>query len=166
MGELLQTVSTIIGLIVAGSAVLGGVMMGILFILGRWKKGKDDEGERLVNILQETVTTLEKKVDDQKKEHDETVGMLTKKIDDLTAKVDGLEKENVILTEVLQGRDKQTQAFYAKAFESMELAAKTHGLIKAMSETQTNLMKILADNLKPANVVVNNQSQPPAQPTI
>lgn len=161
MGELLKTVGTILGLFAAGSAVIGGVISGILYVLGYWKRGKNDEGERLIGILQDTVTTLEKKVDDQKKEHDEILTDFTKQMEQLTKKVDHLEKENETLRDVLQGRDEQTQKFYKKAFESMELAGETHQLIKTMSKTQTDLMKVLVDNLKP-NVVVNNQTPPPA----
>jgi len=90
------------------------------------------------------------------KNHDEVLTKLTKEIGNLTTKVDNLEKENETLTKVLQGRDDQTQVFYKKAFEAMEVAAKTFSLVDTMNKNHTELMKMLVEHLKPG-VTINNQ---------
>lgn len=149
--------STIPGIILTIGAIITVIVAGFLYVAGLYKNGKDGEDDRLINILKGTVEALEKKVDDQKKEHDDTVGSLTKKIDNLTAKVDNLEKENETLTKVLQGRDEQTQVFYKKAFEAMEISAKTFVLVEAMNKNHTDLMKMLVEKLGKNGVTINNQ---------
>jgi len=148
--------STIPGIILTIGAVLTVVIGGFLYVAGLWKNGKDGEDDRLINILKGTVDALEKKVDEQKKNHDEVLTKLTKEIGNLTTKVDNLEKENETLTKVLQGRDDQTQVFYKKAFEAMEVAAKTFSLVDTMNKNHTELMKMLVEHLKPG-VTINNQ---------
>lgn len=153
----MQFFNTTFGLIVLVGGVLAVAVVGLLYVIGLFKKGKDGEDDRLIKILQETVETLEKKVDKQKVEHDETVGGLTKKIDSLTEKVDQLERENKTLTEVLQGRDKKTQEFYEKAFKSIEIGEKTYNLVKTMNTNHESLMKLLIEHLKPTVTITNQQ---------
>ena len=158
-----NVLSSLPGIVLSAGSILGVIAIGILFVAGVWKKGKDGEDDRLINILKSTVDTLEKKVDDQKKNHDEILSNLTKNIHDLTVKVDNLERENETLTKVLQGRDEQTQNFYKKAFDAMEVANKTLILVETMNKNHTELMKMLVDHLKPG-VTINNQpsqSNPP-----
>lgn len=132
-------------------AVFAVVVVGGLYALGIIKKKKDEEDDRLINILKGTVDALETKVNNQKKEHDETVTVLSNKIDHLTKKLTELEKENETLVKVLQGRDAQTQEFYKKAFEAMEISKATHSAVLEMSKNQTELMKMLIEYLKPGN---------------
>lgn len=134
-----------------------GAFIGGLYLVSIYKGKKDGQDDRLINILQETVTALEKKVDTQKKEHDSTVTELTQKIDKLTEKVDHLEQENETLTKVLQGRDEKTQEFYKKAFEAIEIGQKTFNLVKSLSDSNTALLKILAQK-EPATTIINNKS--------
>lgn len=148
--------STIPGIIITVGAILTVVIGGFLYVAGLWKNGKDGEDDRLINILKGTVDALEKKVDDQKKNHDEVLTKLTREIKDLTKKVDDLENENQTLVKVLQGRDDQTQIFYKKAFEAMEVAARTFTLVETMNKNHTELMKMLVEHLKPG-VTINNQ---------
>ena len=64
----------------------------------------------------------------------------------------------IFLTKVLQGRDEQTQLFYKKAFEAIEVGSKTYTLVENMNKNHTELMKMLVEHLKPG-VTINNQSQ-------
>lgn len=132
-------------------AVFGG-----LYVVGLWKGKKDNEDDRLIKILEGTVTALEQKVDNQKKEHDEILTKLTKEIKELTVKVTDLENENETLVKVLQGRDEKTQEFYKKAFDAIEVGGKTYMLVEQMNKNHTELMKMLVDHLKPG-VTINNQ---------
>ena len=148
-----QFFTSIPGTAVSFIAIGAVVILGILFLAGLWKKGKDGEDDRLIKILEGTVNALEKKVDDQKKEHDETVGMLTKKIDTLTEKVDHLEKENETLTKVLQGKDEATQKFYEQAFKAIDKTNNIFDMVKLQGENQTLLIKLLSKHL---GVDINN----------
>lgn len=148
--------TTVPGIIIAVAGLIGGAVVGGLYIVSVIKGKKDNSDDRLINILQDTVTALETKVDNQKKEHDSTVTELTDKIDKLTDKVDHLEKENETLTKVLQGRDDKTQEFYAKAFEAIEIGNKTFALVKSLADSNTELLKILAQK-KPDTTIINNR---------
>lgn len=150
----MEFLTTIPGIIITIGAILAVVIVGGLYVVGLWKGKKDNEDDRLIGILQDTVTALEQKVDNQKKEHDEILTKLTKEIKDLTDKVADLENENETLVKVLQGRDEQTQVFYKKAFEAIEVGAKTHAVVEQMAKQQTELMKVLIEHLKPGNVNV------------
>lgn len=159
--------STTLGIIISLAGIVGTVILGILFVLGLYdtkkkERNKDVDGQedRLINLLKETEAELNKKLAKQKEEHDKQTNELTEEVHKLRGEVGELRKENNILTEVLQGRDKQTQLFYTKAFEAMEIGNKSYALLEAMSKTQTELMKVLADHLK-ASVTINNQ---PTQP--
>ena len=124
--------STTLGILLSIGGVFALVVVGGLYILGIFKGKKDNEDDRLINILQGTVNALEKKVNDQKKEGDEVVRTLSIKIDALTKKVDTLEKENETLVKVLQGRDEQTQEFYKRGFEAMDIIKSTHDAVIAL----------------------------------
>jgi len=146
-----QFLTTTLGIVVSSGAVGTVVILGVLYIAGLWKKGKDGEDDRLINILKSTVDALEKKVDDQKKEHDEVLKTLSKEIKDLTKKVDDLETENTRLVDILQGRDKNTQEFYEKAIKSF-------ALVENMSTTMADLTKALTEHFK-TTVTINNQTK-------
>lgn len=132
--------TTIPGIIVTVCGILAVAVVGGLYLMGLIKGKKDSQDDRLIGLLKDTVTALEQKVDNQKKEHDEILVKLTGNIEKLTKKVDELEKENETLTKVLQGRDAQTQKFYAKAFEAFEL-------IRSMDEKHNELMTMLVEHL-------------------
>lgn len=161
MSTFLSTIPGAIGTIISLGAVMAVVVIGALYALGIWKKGKDDQDDRLIKILEGTIDALEKKVDDQKRGHDEIINELMAKIEVITKKVNLLESENGTLTKVLQGRDEQTQVFYKKAFESMEMATKTFLLVEAINKNHNDLMKMLVEHLKQPGVTINNQQ--PAQ---
>lgn len=151
-----QFFTTIPGIVISLGAILVVVVTGLLYLLGLWKKGKNQEDDRLIGLLQETVTALEDKVNFQKQEHDENMKELTEKIGTLITKVDFLELENKTLRDVLQGRDEQTQLFYKKAFEAIEIGHKTYEVVENMSKNHAELMKMLIEHLKPAGMIINN----------
>lgn len=140
--------NTIPGIVISLGAILTVVVSGLLYVLGLWKKGKNGEDDRLINILQETVNELEKKVNGQKDTHDLEVKNLNDKIDGLVEKVDTLEKENQTLTRVLQGRDEETQKFYNKAFEAIDTGKQTHLLVEQMSKSQGEFIQVLKEFLQ------------------
>jgi predicted RNase H-like nuclease (RuvC/YqgF family) len=90
------------------------------------KVSQDKTDDRLIILLQQTVSELEKKVNKQ-----------TKDISDLTDKVESLEKDNERLVKILQGRDSQTQEYYKQAFESMKIGRETNELMKKLIEILT-----------------------------
>lgn len=130
-----------IGLVVA--AIACGFAAYLFY--NRQRDGADD---RLIGILKETVDALEKKVDDQKIEHDTTVLTLTKKIDDLTKKVDDLERENETLVHVLQGRDKATLEFQKQMLEAVKISMETNGLAKETSQRVGELVEVMTKHLE------------------
>lgn len=140
--------STAVGIILSIGSVFAVAVIGGLYVVGLLKGKKDDEDDRLINILDKTVKALQGEVKKQKEDGDTTIKSLNKKIDDLTIKVNELEKENLTLIKVLQGRDEQTAKFYSEAFKSMETAKATHKLVEDMNKNQTVLMTTLIDHLK------------------
>lgn len=140
------------GTAITVGAVLSIIILGIFFVAGLYKKGKDGEDDRLIDILKGTVDALEQKVDNQKKEHDETLQVLTKKVTELTKKVDDLEEENTRLVDILQGRDAKTQEFYDRAIKSFTL-------VETMNTNMSELMKALTEHFKSPSTVVNNVTQ-------
>lgn len=140
--------STAVGIILSIGSVFAVAVIGGLYVVGLLKGKKDDEDDRLINILDKTVKALQGEVKKQKEDGDTTIKSLNKKIDDLTVKVNELEKENLTLIKVLQGRDEQTAKFYSEAFKSMETAKATHKLVEDMNKNQTVLMTTLIDHLK------------------
>lgn len=142
----MQNLSTIIGIVLSIGAVFSVVVIGGLYVLGLIKGKKDNEDDRLIGILQDTVTALEGKVNQQKKEHDEILTKLTKEIKELSTKVDELEKENITLVKVLQGRDAETQEFYKQAFEAFKK-------VDVINNNHVKLMTLLTEHLVRKNGV-------------
>lgn len=146
--------STVPGIIITIGGIISVLVIGVLYVLGLWKKGKDDEDDRLIQTLKETVEALDKKFkvkeeewDNQKKEWSKRDDELNTKIDTLTRKVGDLEHENETLVKVLQGRDEQTKKFYDQAFESMKVAQSTHEIVvdfaSSFKQTNENMAKLI-----------------------
>lgn len=102
------------------------------------KKKLDASDDRLITILQTTVTELEKKVNKQ-----------TTDIEGLSKKIVALERENETLIKVLQGRDAQTQKFYEQGFESMK---KTDEIFECM-ETLISAVTKLGESMEKNNTM-------------
>ena len=107
------------------------------------KKEQNDGDDRLITILQTTVTELEKKVNKQ-----------TTDIENLTQQVRRLREERETLKEVLQGRDAQTQEFYKQAFDAMKVGHETHamvselvGTMKGTNENMTRLIEVISKHV-------------------
>lgn len=149
----MENLSTIIGIVISIGGVFSVVVLGGLWILGIVKGKKDNEDDRLIGILQDTVTALEGKVNQQKREHDEILTDLTAKIKVLGEKVDELERENTTLIKVLQGRDAQTQEFYKQAFDAFKK-------VDLINTNHNELMKLLSEHLIKPGVTINNQTTP------
>src|SRR5690606_36263906 len=120
------------------------VIAGGVALYGLWdksarerRKDVNEEEDRLITLLQETVKELEKKVDKQGEE----IATLTKKVTDL-------EHENDILVKVLQGRDEQTKEFYKQAYESMKITNETYKIVSKLAEgfaqSNANIEKLIS----------------------
>lgn len=124
-------VITIVVIVVGGSA---GLYM-LSDFKDKRKKKLDASDDRLINILQTTVSELEKKVNKQ-----------TEDIEGLTKKVTALERENETLVKVLQGRDAQTQKFYEQGFESMKKTDEIHDGIEELTKVVKTLGESISKN--------------------
>jgi len=149
--------TTIPGIIITVGGILTVAVVGGLYVVGLWKQKKDGADDRLINLLKETVGELEKKVDNQKREHDDEVVKLNKKIDDLTSKVGELEKENQTLVEVLQGRDKSTLDFQRQMLEAMRVGMETNGLAKDTANKLQSLIDLMATHIKAVEALQTKQ---------
>lgn len=116
--------STIASLIVI---VLGFAAMYYWFDKDRRARRKEENeaDERLVSILQTTVSELEKKVVAQGEE-----------IKVLSEKVGQLEHDNGLLVEILQGKDRDSQDMIA-------LTKSTHELVQSMAKSMNVLIVTL-----------------------
>ncbi len=122
---------TIVIIVVGGAA---GLYMLSDFRDKRRKK-LDASDDRLIGLLQTTVSELEKKVNKQ-----------TDDIESLTKKVTALERENETLVKVLQGRDAQTQKFYEQGFQSMRKTDEIHEGIEALTKVVQKLGESIERN--------------------
>lgn len=131
---------------IATLVVAGGVALYGLWDKSSRERRKDvnEEEDRLITLLQETVKELEKKVVKQGQD-----------IENLSKKVGDLEHENEILVKVLQGRDEQTKEFYKQAYESMKTTNETFKIVSKLAEgfAQSNaniekLISIIGDQVK------------------
>lgn len=124
-------------------AVLTVVVVGGVAVYGIWdrkakerKKEVDDGEDRLIDILQKTVTELEGKVNKQ-----------TDDIKNLTQQVELLNRDNKNYIDIFRGRDEQTQQFYKQGFESMKITQENHDLLTTVAtsiqNTNDNMTKLI-----------------------
>lgn len=110
---------------------VGGILtvaiIGIFYLLGLWKKQKDNDDDRLIKILQATVEELDKKVNQQ----DTDIKALTKEVEQL-------KRDNENYIRIFQGRDKETQEFYKQGFDAIKLARETHDVVTTVAESVKN----------------------------
>lgn len=126
------------GVIIGFVVVVLGVSAGLYMLDGfrdKKKKTSDATDDRLITLLQTTVTELEKKVNKQSTD-----------IESLTKKVTALERENETLVKVLQGRDAQTQKFYEQGFDSMAKTTEIHDSMKTLIESVKSLGESIVKN--------------------
>lgn len=125
--------TTTLGVVISLGAILTVAVTGLLYVIGIYKKGKDGDDDRLINILQTTVTELEKKVNKQ-----------TVDIERLTKEVDDLRRENGKYIEIFQGRDGETKEFYKRMYHTMDVITQTHDLITTMATSIDNTNRTMA----------------------
>lgn len=118
------------------AAILAVGAVGLFYFLGMFKKNKDGEDDRLINILKTTVDELEKKVNQQAVD-----------IKELTNKVGHLGSINKTLTDILQGRDDKTTDFYDKILNAIEIGKQTNESVIQMGKTHADLMKLLIQHM-------------------
>lgn len=143
-----EFLTTIPGIVISLGAILSVVVIGLLFILGLWKKGKNGEDDRLIDILKSTVDALETKVNKQ-----------TTDIEALTKEVRDLKRDNEKYIEIFQGRDKETKDFYERAYKAIDTVAQTHDIITTVAESIKNTnsaMEKLIELLSKSVDVVQN----------
>ena len=138
-----QFLATIWGGIATIGIVVGVIIAGILYIMGIFSKQKNERAkeqnagdDRLIDILQKTVTELEKKVNKQ-----------TIDIESLTKEVHELKRDNAKYIEIFQGKDEATANFYKQGYEAMEISRKTHDIMTTVAEsiknTNENMSKLI-----------------------
>lgn len=118
------------------AAILAVGAVGLFYFLGMFKKNKNGEDDRLINLLKSTVDELEKKVNQQDKD-----------IKELTNKVGYLGSINKTLTDILQGRDDKTTDFYDKILNAIEIGKQTNESVIQMGKTHADLMKLLIQHM-------------------
>lgn len=101
------------------------------------KKEQDDADDRLIKLLQQTVTELETKVN----KYDADIQNLTKAVTELKTK-------NQTLLDILQGRDENTQDFYKNANEAIGVAKETNGIVKKTNENIEQLIGLMDRHLR------------------
>lgn len=128
----LETIRIWTEIIVALSGLLIGGIIIYASLKGRILEKKSELGnkadDRLITILQTTVNNLEKKVVD-----------LTNQQQQNTLEIAKLRGENVLLREVLQGRDSFSQE-YQKA--GMEAIKRTEEILTISKDTNKNVEKL------------------------
>lgn len=125
------------GIIISIVVIILGTSAG-LYMLDAFRSKKTIEqnaaDDRLNNLLEKTVQELSKKVGD-----------LENRERELTKEVRELRKENERYLSILQGRDKDTQEFYKKSIESIEMAKSTHEMVQTLLTTMTETNKNLEE---------------------
>lgn len=138
--------TTTLGVIISLGAILTVAVTGLLYIVGIFKKGKDGEDDRLINILKGTVDELEKKVNQQ-----------TLDIEKLTRELHKFKEENDRYIQIFQGRDEETKKFYDRAYAAMDKASETHDIMTTVATSiaaTNNSMNRLIDLLSKSVDVV------------
>ena len=136
-----ETLSGWVGVIVIAIPLSVGGMFALFGLFDKSrserKKANDVADDRLINLLQQTVTELEGKVNKQDID-----------IKALTVVVESLKTKNQTLVEVLQGRDGQTQEFYKQAYDIFGVAKETNGLVKKTNENIETLIGLMNRHLQ------------------
>ncbi len=125
---------------------LATIGLGLAYVTGQvrigWKKGKTDAikeadglDDRLISLLKDTATSLEKRVTD-----------LENIKDHHTKLIESLRHENEILTRIFQGRDEQTVAFQEEGFKAIkrteELLLVTNNSYNLVKKTNENVERL------------------------
>ncbi len=140
MKEFLTSLPSTFGgwIVMIGFFVFGAVAIYGLFDK-RFKersKEKTDEldksEDRLIDVLQKTVTQLETKVNKQ-----------TADIEHLTQEVNELKRDNQKYIEIFQGRDSETKKFYESGYAAMKLLNDTHDAVTTMAKSIEDTNKAL-----------------------
>ena len=122
----------------AGLSIAGGFAIFGLFDQRAKKKKKmeDDADDRLINLLQQTVGELEKKV---------TLMEADQRI--MTDAIKDLKSKNQTLLEVLQGRDNNTKEFNQRMLEAAAIAEKANTQAEKNGQNIKKLVDLLERHL-------------------
>ena len=143
-------------------AILTLIFAGAFSLYGIFDKTRNDrrrstdmEDDRLINLLQGTVSELEK-----------TVKKQTEDIVHLTEKFNKMSYENETLMKVLQGRDEKTQEFYTKGFAAMETANKilvvVENVDKELKEKNNSVAKLIDAMTENSKMIIEAAKLRPA----
>lgn len=113
------------------AAIIGVVVFGIFAVIGwfdKAKKSTEDEAEKtetkVINLLKDQVSVLERKVEEQATILAETA----KKLDELA-------KENKVLRDVLQGRDKTMLEYQEAGRDAMRKGEEIYKMVQEIKVT-------------------------------
>lgn len=118
--------------------VLGG-FSAITLLKGALKDQKDTgdkADDRLINLLQATVSNLEKEVNTLKSNQAENIVQIEK-----------LKTSNQVMTDILQGRDIQTQEFQKKGFVAMKVIDELATQINLTNKNVERLYSVIEQHL-------------------
>lgn len=101
------------------------------------RKEADLVDNRLITNLQTEVEFLRNKAEEQGKE-----------LRDMKAKQAAIEAENVLLKDILQGRDKDTMEYQKKSLEAASTGLETHKIVVAMNSNMQNFARLMEEHLK------------------
>lgn len=125
------------GTILDWLALAGMVILGVIAVFGlidREKKKRDQTidaaDDRLIKLLQGTVSSLEKQVN-----------KLSMKVGDLSGKVNKLQTENDILRSILQGKDDDSEQYRKGVNRALTKADKTHEIVGSNSKYLNKINK-------------------------
>jgi predicted RNase H-like nuclease (RuvC/YqgF family) len=124
----------IISLVVFGAVAIYG-----LFDKRNKERTKEVNGseDRLIDILQKTVSELETKVNKQSKD-----------IENLTVEVHELKKDNEKYIKIFQGRDDATKEYQAKGLEAISKIDEMHNsmstLVESIKNTNSAMEKLIS----------------------
>lgn len=113
------------------AAIIGVVVFGIFAVIGwfdKAKKSTEDEAEKtetkVISLLKDQVSVLERKVEEQATILAETA----KKLDELA-------KENKVLRDVLQGRDKTMLEYQEAGRDAMRKGEEIYKMVQEIKVT-------------------------------
>lgn len=116
-------------------SVISVVILGVFATLNIFDKARaaradtqNKADDRLINLLQQSITTLEKRLSEAEKT-----------IKNFEVAMGKLQAENKVLKDVLQGRDNQMQEFMARGFQTMDLIP---SLMNTSAQTNKNVERL------------------------
>ncbi len=138
-------------IIITWSGYIAAAVIGIILIWSSFAKGSKDKNTYLDELDGKIIAKLKESVDLLEKQQKENIN----KIHDLTLKVGELERSNLLMTEILQGRDKSTQDFQTAGMIAIKRTEDIFQLVNASNQNIERLYSIIEKYLSSINIKLN-----------